>query len=177
MRLAALLVLLAVAASSSCGDGHPIAPSPVAPFAAPEAARQLGPSDYHETPMPMPDPTLPPAPAPEPAAMAIMIVGTSGAGAFAPNPLQAAMGSAVVWTNTDATLHRIVLDDGTSVGTIMPGQSSAPITLGAASVTYRCTLHPSMVGTIRDASVAAPAPMPEPPPDLGEPDPGYYSQS
>ncbi len=115
-------------------------------------------------------------PDPAPAAMTINIVGTAGPGAFAPNPLQASMGNAVVWTNTDAIVHRIVLDDGTSVGTIAPGQSSAPITVNAASVTYRCTLHPSMVGTIQDPSVAAPPPMPEPPPDYGPPDPGYYAR-
>jgi len=171
MRLAAALVLLAAAASSSCGNGHPAAPSPAAPFAASGLTRQLGPSDYHETPMPMPDPS----PAPAPAAVTINIVGSSGTGAFAPNPLQASVGSTVVWTNKDATVHRIVLDDGTSVGTIAPGQSSAPIAVTAAAVGYRCTLHPSMVGTIQDASVAAPPPMPEPPPEYEPPDP-YYSQ-
>ena len=125
-------------------------------------------------PMPMPDPS------PAPAAVTINIVGTSGTGAFAPNPLEASVGNTVVWTNSDATVHRIMLDDGTDVGTIAPGQSSAPITVGAASVTYRCTLHPSMVGTIGDPSVAAPTPTPAPapPPDYYPPDDdddyGYY---
>jgi plastocyanin len=101
--------------------------------------------------------------------MTINIVGTTGPDAFAPNPLQAAMGHTIVWTNHDATVHQIVLDDGTSVGTIAPGQSSAPITVSAAALTYRCTLHPSMVGTIQDPSVASPIPMPEP-----DPGDGYY---
>ncbi|MGH9254235.1 MAG: cupredoxin domain-containing protein [Vicinamibacterales bacterium] len=170
MKLAAALVLIVAAASSSCGDRHPVSPSPAAPFAAPGLTRQLGPSDYHETPMPMPDPS------PAPAAVTINIVGTSGTGAFAPNPLQASIGTTVVWTNNDATVHRIVLDDGTNIGTIAPGQSSAPIAVNAAAVTYRCTLHPSMVGQIQDPAVATPAPMPEPPPDDTPPDPGYYSQ-
>jgi len=124
--------------------------------------------------MPMPDPS----PTPAPAAVTITIVGTSGAGAFAPNPLQASIGSTVVWTNSDATVHRIVLDDGTNVGTIAPGQSSAPVAINAGAVTYRCTLHPSMVGRVEDPAGATPTPTPtpEPPPDYGPPDPGYYAR-
>jgi plastocyanin len=170
-------MLVAAAASSSCGDGSPGYPSPVSPSAAPGARLLVGPSDYHETPTPPPGHD---DPVPTPAAMTINIVGTAGPGAFAPNPLQASMGNAVVWTNQDAIVHRIVLDDGTNVGTIAPGESSAPITVSAASVTYRCTLHPSMVGTIQDASVAAPGPAPAPPPDYYPPDDdddnGYYSR-
>jgi plastocyanin len=116
-------------------------------------------------------------PAPVPVAMTIAIVGTTGPGAFAPNPLHASIGHVVVWTNQDARVHQIVLDDGTSVGTIEPGQSSEPVTVNAAAVTYRCTLHPSMVGTIGDPAVAAPAPPPDVlPPDYSPPDPGYYSR-
>lgn len=107
--------------------------------------------------------------------MAISIVGSAGAGAFAPNPLDAAVGNMLVWTNNDATVHRIVLDDGTMIGTIAPGQSSTPVPMAAAAVTYRCTLHPSMVGTIQDPSAPAPTtPAPMPPPDYYEPpDDGY----
>jgi plastocyanin len=114
--------------------------------------------------------------------MTIDIVGTTGPGAYTPNPLHASIGQAVVWTNRDARVHQIALDDGTSVGTIEPGQSSAPIMVNAAAVTYRCTLHPSMVGTIGDPAAAAPAPPPDVlPPDYlprdpGYPDPGYYSR-
>lgn len=159
MRLAALLVLLAAAASSGCADGHPASPSPVRPSAAPGTRLSLGPSDYH-------DPTMPAS------AVTISIVGSSGTAAFAPNPLQASVGHAVVWTNNDATEHQIVLGDGTMVGTIGPGQSSAPVTVGAATVTYRCMFHPSMTGTIQDPSVAAPTPDYNPPTDDGYG--GYY---
>jgi plastocyanin len=122
--------------------------------------------------MPTPDPG--PVPSPSPTATAIAIVGSAGAGAFAPNPLQASMGSTIVWTNNDTTTHRIVLDDGTTVGMIQPGQSSPPITVSATAVTYRCTLHPSMIGSIHDPSVAAPTPTP-PPDEDSPPDDGYYS--
>lgn len=171
MRLAAVTVLLAAAASWSCADGYPASPSPVVPSAAPGAHLRVGPSDYHETPMPAPDPVADPAPTPA-APVTISIVGSFGAAAFAPNPLQTSMGAAVAWMNADATLHRIVLDDGTLVGTIAPGQTSAPITVSAAAVTYHCTLHPSMVGTIGDPAVAAPAPTPAPPPPDDYPPPG-----
>ena len=127
----------------------------------------VGPSDYHDPTMPAPDP----APA---SAMTISIVGSTGTAAFAPNPLQASVGHAVVWTNNDATIHQIVLGDGTMIGTIGPGQSSAPVTVSAAEVTYRCIFHPSMTGTIQDPAAMAPTPPPDynPPPDDGYG--GYY---
>jgi hypothetical protein len=75
-------------------------------------------------------------------------------------------GSMIVWTNTDATRHVIALDNGTVVGDLAPGQSSAPIVMVASAVGYHCTLHPSMVGSISDPAAAAPPPVPpyEPPP-------------
>ena len=90
-----------------------------------------------------------------------------------PNPVQAAIGDMVVWTNTDATRHVIVLDDGTPVGDIAPGQSTTPIALTTSTTAYHCTIHPSMVGTISDPSVAEPAPLPTPapPPPVYEPPP------
>lgn len=177
MRLAASFALLAAAATFGCGGGHPSSPSPLASAAAPGVSPSVGPSDYHDPTMPAPDPTMPmPDPVPLPTAVAISIVGSSGPAAFAPNPLQASMGNTVVWTNNDFTVHQIVLDDGTMVGTIGPGQSSTPVTVSAAAVTYRCLLHPSMTGTIQDPSVAAPTPTP--PPDYTPPPDddygGYY---
>ena len=167
---AALFLLAAAAATSGCGgDALPAAPSALlSPAGASLATSSVIPADYHEMPMPEPEPT----PTPPAAAVTISIVGPSGTAAFMPNPLSAAAGSTVVWTNTDAIVHTIVLDDGTIVGTMQPGESSAPITVTAAAVTYHCTLHPSMVGTIQDPSV--PPPAPAPPPDYTPPpDDGY----
>lgn len=199
VRLGHLLALVAAAATFGCGgDGLPTSPTqlPTPNATTPNLAADLlgggvlgvgssaaGPSDYHEPPMPTPGPAPAPDPnpAPGPATMAISIVGSAGAGAFAPNPLHAAVGNILIWTNNDATVHRIVLDDGTAIGTIAPGQSSTPVAMSAAAVTYRCTFHPSMVGTIHDPSAPAPAPTPAPlpPPDYYEPPPddgygGYY---
>jgi plastocyanin len=100
----------------------------------------------------------------------IGIVGTVGSAAFSPNPAPAEVGNLVVWTNNDAAPHRIVLGDGTVVGDVAPGASTAPVPLTAASMEYHCTIHPSMVGTL---GVPAATPPPYvPPPDYGPP-PGY----
>jgi len=96
----------------------------------------------------------------------INIIGTIGTGAFDPNPMQAAVGDLIVWMNADTRVHHIVLDDGTDIGNIAPGQASAPVALTSATATYHCTIHPSMTGSIGDlAAMPPPAPPPyEPPP-------------
>ena len=103
----------------------------------------------------------------------INIIGTEGVTAFLPNPIQAAMGNLVVWMNDDSRLHHIVLEDGTDIGLVMPGQATAPVALKADTpMGYRCTLHPSMVGMINGV-LAAPAPEPPPYDPPYEPDPYY----
>ena len=81
------------------------------------------------------------------------------------------MGDLIVWRNNDAFPHRIVLGDGTVVGDVAAGASTAPVPLTSASMTYHCSIHPSMVGSIGSAAVPAPPPAytppPEPPPDYG----------
>jgi len=105
-----------------------------------------------------------PAPAPAPVTTTINIVGTDGATAFLPNPIQAAMGNLLVWMNGDTRLHHIVLDDGTDIGDVLPGQATAPKALATAAPTgFHCTIHPSMVGMI-NGELPAPAPAPAPPP-------------
>lgn len=84
-----------------------------------------------------------------PATTTITIVATNGALSFAPNPATAVTGDSLVWQNNDFITHRIVLDDGSlDTGNIVPGASSAPITLAGAGGSYHCAIHPSMVGTI-----------------------------
>ena len=127
---------------------------------------------------------VPPVGTPGPVQVTISIVGSSGSLAFAPNPLQAAIGNTIVWTNNDFAPHIIVLDDGTPVGSLGPGQSSMPITLATQTAGFHCTIHPSMVGQITtiqpptpgDPSQnpipgsSAPAPGPDP---YGDGDDGY----
>jgi plastocyanin len=105
-----------------------------------------------------------------PATVTIGIVGSFGNLAYAPNPGQAAVGDQIVWTNNDQVAHRIVLDDGTYVGDVLPGASTPPIALKSATATYHCEIHPSMIGGINIE--AAPAPPP-PDYDYDRPDDGY----
>ena len=130
-----------------------------------------------EVPMPdpgsVPNPNQPPPPdgGAIPAQLTINIVGTFGAAAFAPNPLQVAAGSTIVWSNGDVIVHHIVLDDGRPVGSLAPGQSSVPISISTPTAGYHCTLHPSMVGHV---TIGVPGqPVPSDPSQTPVPDPGY----
>src|SRR5438034_10369502 len=91
------------------------------------------------------------------APVTISIVGTAGPGAYTPNPAPVTAGSAVVWKNNDSRLHHIVLDDGSAdLGNLQPGATSRTVTIANSSpVTFHCTIHPSMVGSINGS--AAPA--------------------
>ena len=114
--------------------------------------------------------TLVDPPAASTLAVIINIVGTVGANAFMPNPTAANMGDQIVFTNTDIRIHHIVLDDGTDLGEVAPGQSSAPMPLMTPAATFHCTIHPTMVGAINgDLPPAAPC-YPPPPDDYS----GYY---
>ena len=107
---------------------------------------------------------------PAPVTTTINIVGTAGDIAFNPNPIQAAIGDLIVWMNGDTRLHHIVLDDGTDIGDVMPGQASTAIAVATTAATgFHCTIHPSMVGTI-NGEIQPPPPYYAPP---TEPDPYY----
>ena len=72
-----------------------------------------------------------------------------------------------------------MLDDGTPVGNLAPGQSSPPLALVKPVTGYRCTFHPTMVGQITMAAPGEPPPdpgyVPPPtPPDDGPGDDYYY---
>jgi plastocyanin len=136
---------------------------------------------YEDGEVPMPDPAPAPAPSPDqplppdggvlPVQLTINIVGTFGPAAFAPNPLQVAAGNTIVWSNGDLIVHHIVLDDGTPVGSLAPGQSSVPISISTPTAGYHCTLHPSMVGQV---TMGVPGqPVPTDPSQIPVPDPGY----
>jgi hypothetical protein len=116
-------------------------------------------------PMPGPPPPTDGVPVPVPVQLTISIVGSFGNLAFAPNPQQAAIGNMVVWMNNDFVQHTIVLDDGTPVGTLAPGQSSTPIALVTDTAGYHCTIHPSMVGQIVPVPVVLPDGQTPVPPD------------
>jgi hypothetical protein len=180
------LVLVCAAALSGCGDSRlPSWPSALLPLTTadggggrfstrddPPAAPLPGdpseplPADPFVDPAaPVTDPNVP-----APLQVIVSIIGSFGFNAFMPNPIQANLGDMIVWTNSDVTLHHIVLDDGTDIGDVAPGQSTVPIPLTTPTAAFHCTLHPSMVGNINGDMT----PPPPPPPDYYEPPPAYY---
>lgn len=115
---------------------------------------------------PTPSPEQPPGDgAPLPVQLTINVVASFGSSAFAPNPLHAAIGNTIVWTNNDLVPHDIVFDDATPIGTLAPGQSSLPIALTTETASYHCTFHPTMVGQV--TTIVAPPTDPS-----GNPTPG-----
>jgi plastocyanin len=83
----------------------------------------------------------------------ITITGQKGDQSFTPNPAMCATGQTVVWKNADTTVHRIVIADlGIDTGNIAPGASSQPVSLANVSKNYHCSLHPSMVGSLNNAT-------------------------
>jgi plastocyanin len=123
---------------------------------------------YNSSSPSTPSPTPAPAPA-APNTVTVSIVDTNGgAKAFTPNPVQAATGASMVWTNNTRDTHHLVMDDGSAViGDITPGASSAPMQLRGSGANYHCTNHPSMVGSINGATVPAPPPSDSPSPGDG----------
>jgi len=124
-------LLAAALAMASCGGGGYAAPSP--------------------TPTPN-------APAPTPNSITVNIVGSSGNKAFTPNPVMANAGDTLVFKNNDATLHHLVMNDGSvDVGDIAPGASKSLTVKGSGGL-FHCTIHSTMIGSINGSE-----PPPEPP--------------
>src|SRR5690349_5697628 len=115
-----------LAASFGCGGSTSV---PVSPTPSPTAAL----------------PT-PPAPGPPPAGTTVSIVAgasTLTTTAYAPNPLNVAVGGTVVWINNDVTAHTSTADNGTwNSGTIAPGRSFSRTFSSAGTFLYRCAIHP-----------------------------------
>jgi plastocyanin len=80
----------------------------------------------------------------------IAIQGDRGNQSFAPDPTTMRVGQTVVWRNADTTTHDATQDANRfGTGTLNPGATSAPITMGTAGTfTYHCTIHPGMIGTV-----------------------------
>ena len=171
-----LLILCALGMWSCSQASMPSSPSVLGTLTAPGTGGRLTTRDDPPAPAPAPapDPNAPaPAPAPvagtpTPASVLVSIISYFGQGSFNPNPITANVGDSIVFTNTDAREHHIVLDDGTDVGDMMPGTSSAPLTLASPTASFHCTIHPTMTGTI---NMPLPPDMSYSPPT---PDYGYY---
>jgi len=69
--------------------------------------------------------------------------------AFEPSSLEVASGAVITWTNRDPAPHTVTAEDGTfDSGTIGPGQSFSTAVEGNGPVTYRCLIHPGMMGDL-----------------------------
>jgi len=69
--------------------------------------------------------------------------------AYSPNPVSVAVGGTVTWTNNDVTAHDATADDGSfRSGTLAPGATFSKTFSTAGTFTYKCTIHPNMVGTV-----------------------------
>ena len=82
--------------------------------------------------------------------MTINITGINGAQSFAPSPTTVNVGQRVIWKNTDTRSHDASADNGNFTTPVLAsGASSDPIAMNTrGTFTYKCTIHPSMVGTI-----------------------------
>src|SRR5262245_44284432 len=69
--------------------------------------------------------------------------------AYAPNPVNVAVGGTVSWVNNDNTPHTATANNGQfDSGNLAPGASFSRTFTTAGSFPYKCTLHPGMVGTV-----------------------------
>ena len=117
------------------------------------------------SPAPAPaGPTPAPAPAPTPSTITVSIVSAVGNTAYQPNPVRANSGDTVVFRNNDATMHHIVMDDGSAdLGDLGPGATSKGFTLrNTSAARFHCMVHSSMVGAINEAAAPPPPPCPDP---------------
>jgi plastocyanin len=85
---------------------------------------------------------------------------TKGTNAYSPNPftISLADGGEVQWGNNDrgsgygssGTTHTVVADDESfNSGNIAPGATFTHTFVGAGTVAYHCSIHPTMQGTIQ----------------------------
>ncbi|MCS6840145.1 MAG: cupredoxin domain-containing protein [Roseiflexus sp.] len=89
---------------------------------------------------------LTPAPTAESGAIAVDIIGF----VYEPNPVVIRVGTTVIWTNRDTTVHTVTAEDASF--------ESGLLTLGATfrftftqpgEFSYICTRHPAMVGIVQ----------------------------
>lgn len=69
--------------------------------------------------------------------------------AFTPDPITAATGEAITWTNGDPAPHTVTLDDGTcDTGEFGQGETGTLRFNAPGTYAYHCAVHPNMKGTI-----------------------------
>ncbi len=90
---------------------------------------------------------------------------------FRPSAITVHVGDTISWTNEDAAPHTATADDGSfDTGTLDRDGSGGHTFTRAGTFAYRCTIHPSMRGTVTVLGSAAAAPAPvAPAPAAGAP--------
>jgi plastocyanin len=70
--------------------------------------------------------------------------------AFAPHAWTVTVGTSVRWVNFDDTPHHVVTESSKMIdsGLIAPGKDFVFAFAQAGRVTYRCAIHPTMLGVI-----------------------------
>jgi plastocyanin len=75
------------------------------------------------------------------------------AGAYNPDPASVTSGSTVTWNNIDNSPHTATADDGSFDTGIINGGSSGTVlikaSIGTRTISYHCTVHPEMRGTLQ----------------------------
>lgn len=96
------------------------------------------------------------APSAPPASAAPPSVGGGGGSAvtiqnfaFSPQSLTVAVGTEVTWTNQDSTAHTVTFDTGGGASDNLAQSATYKQTFSSAgSLTYHCSIHPNMTGTV-----------------------------
>ena len=75
---------------------------------------------------------------------------------FEPTDALVEPGTTLMWVNHGQEQHTVTADDGQfDSGVLNPGDSFLTTVKGSGTLTYHCTLHPEMTGSITVASPAA----------------------
>ncbi len=69
--------------------------------------------------------------------------------AFNSQTMTVEVGATVTWQNDDTVSHDVVADDGAfDTGMLKPGEKGSYTFTKAGTYTYKCGIHPSMMGTV-----------------------------
>jgi plastocyanin len=90
-----------------------------------------------------------PAPSGSSSVAIVMNAATLGAKAFNPDTITVAIGTSLMWTNTDTISHTSTGDaGGWNSGVLVPGATFSVNFPTSGTYTYHCSIHPDMVGTV-----------------------------
>jgi len=100
---------------------------------------------------------------------------------FDPPDAAIAPGDKIIWINKGRAPHTVTADDGSfDSGVLNPGETYTVTFLGSGTVTYHCTIHPNMVGSVSVGGGAGAVPV-EPPapatPEYSGSSPGMMSMN